>query len=395
MGNQNFAQETTDKSGSSFTDRISAILPLIAGNVLEAEERRSLPPENIGWLREAGVFRALVPAAYGGDEVDLWDFLQGVRLLSSACVSSGWIAGVLGTHAHGIAYYAKAAQDEVWADGPDTLICSSFAPVVTAQKVEGGYRLSGSWDFSSGSDHASWVQLGFRVAGAPDDTSYLGLIPRTEFSVVDNWSTVGMRGTGSNRVTVTDIFVPEYRCWGPGLFAAPVEPALHGSWLFKIPFVATATNFAAVVLGAADGAIAAYRESVEKRIRPHTGKPRIENPLAYIRLAESALDLRAATALLEQRWSAIIEQAKSGQQQSLDEATLVRGDEAYAGRLCVQAVDRLMNAGGGSAAFQARPLQRYWRDIHTAGNHMFFDLENRLVIVGRHLMGLPPEPHLI
>lgn len=380
---------------TSFLDRIRAILPEIAERVSEAEALRSLPPENIDALRRAGVFRALVPATYGGDEVDFWDFLQGVRLLSSVCVSSGWIAGVIGTHAHGIASYAKQAQDEIWAEGPDAIICSSFAPVVTAKRVDGGYRLTGSWDFSSGSDHASWVQLGFRIEGRPEEESYLGLLPRKDFQVIDNWDTVGMRGTGSNRISVSDVFVPDYLCWGPGMFGPPYEPDLHSSYLFRIPYLGTAANFSAVVLGAADGALAAYGDALSKRVRPHTGKARLENPMSYVRLAESAMDIRAAALVIENRWRASIEHAKAGTKPSLDESFSTRGDDAYATRLAVSAVDRLMNAGGGSAALMSRPLQRYWRDIHTAGNHVFFDLENRLVIVGRHMVGLPPDPHLL
>lgn len=381
-------------AAGSFSQRIERILPQIAAAAAQGDERSSLHPDSVAALIEAGAFRALVPAMYGGDEVDFMEFLAGVRRLAAVCPASGWIAGVLGTHSHGISYYSKQAQDDIWAEGPDTRICSSFAPVVTGKPTKGGYLLSGAWDFSSGSDHASWAQLGFRVEGAPG-VSYLGLIPRSEFEILDNWDTVGMRATGSKRVEVRDVFVPEYRCWGPSMFAPPAEPGLHGHWLFRIPFLATATNFSAVLLGAADGALAAYRESVQKRIRPHTGKMRMDNPLSFTRLAESHMEIRAASALITERWQDIVDHAKAGTRPSMDEAFRSRGDEAFAARMIMNAVDRLLNAAGGSAAFKSRPLQRYWRDIHTAGNHLYFDLENRLVIVGRHLVGLEPDPDLI
>lgn len=385
----------TMQTQATLTERVRAILPEIAGRVAETEQQRSLPAASIDALRRAGVFRSLVPKRHGGDEIEFWDFLQAVRLLSATCVSSGWLAGVLGTHSHGVTFYDKAAQDEVWAGGPDTIICASFAAVVTAKPIEGGYRLSGHWDFASGCDHAAWAALGFRVEGRPPEESYLGLVPRSDFQVIDNWDTVGMRGTGSKRIVVSDVFVPDYRCRGPGIMAPPRAPGLHDSYLFNIPFIATATNFSAVILGAADGAIAAYTEAVQNRVRPHTGKMRLENPMAYVRLAESALDVRAAGMMIERYWQAIIDQAKTGAPPTLEEALSSRGDEPYAARLVVQAIDRLMNAGGGSAAYMSRPLQRYWRDLHTAGNHMYFDLENRLVIVGRHLVGLPPDPDLL
>ncbi|PTR07664.1 MULTISPECIES: acyl-CoA dehydrogenase family protein [Novosphingobium] len=377
-----------------FGARIEQILPQIAAGAAQGDERSSLHPDSIAALTQAGVFRALVPAMYGGDEVDFIEFLAGVRRLAAVCPASGWIAGVVGTHSHGISYYGKQAQDDIWADGPDTRICSSFAPVVTAQTTEGGYLLTGAWDFSSGCDHAAWAQLGFRVEGMPG-VSYLGLIPRSDFNIVDNWDTVGMRATGSKRVEVRNVFVPQHRCWGPGMFAPPAEPGLHDHWLFRMPFLATAANFGAVLLGAADGALAAYRESVQKRIRPHTGKLRMDNPLSFIRLAESHMEIRAASALVTAHWQGIVDHAKAGTRPAMDEVLRSRGDEAFAGRMIMNAVDRLLAAAGGSATFKSRPLQRYWRDIHTAGNHMFFDLENRLVIVGRHLVGLEPDPDLL
>lgn len=380
---------------TTFRERIDAILPGIAGRVSETEEARSLPNETVEALRGAGVFRSLVPAAYGGDEVDFWEFLQSIRALARVCPSTGWIAGVTATHAHGVAAYTKRAQDDVWADGPDTIICSSVAAVVTAKRVDGGYRLTGNWDFSSGSDYATWVQLGFRVEGRPEEETYLGLVPRSDYEVTDNWYTVGMRGTGSKRITVSDIFVPDYRCWGPGLMAPHFEPDLHDSYLFKIPYLGGAAFFTAVLLGTAEGGLAAYREALMNRIRPHTGKPRLDNPMSYVRLAESSLDIRTAALIFERRWEAIINHAKAGTHQSMDEAFATRGDDAYAARMAVTALDRLMNAGGGSAAMLSRPLQQYWRDIHTAANHVFFDLENRLIIVGRHLVGLPPDLTLL
>lgn len=377
----------------SLSAKVREILPAIADRVSQAEAGRSLPSESVALLRESGLIRSLVPARYGGLETDFLEFLDALKLLSSTCVSTGWFAGVAATHAHGITYYAQRAQDEIWADGPDAIVSSSFAPRGSASRVDGGYLLNGTWDYSSGVDHAGWAQLGFRVEDT-EKVTFLGLLPRHDFEVIDNWHTVGLRGTGSKRVVVRNVFVPDYRCWGPGLMAPACEPALHANWIYRIPFIFTATNFVAVVLGAAEGAVAAYRDGLAGRRRAHTDQPRIDNPLAYLRLAESAIELRAANALACQHWDRIVRQARDGQIPGDDEATLARADEAFAVRLAMQAVDRLVTAAGGGALRQEHSLQRFWRDIHNAGGHAWFDLENKLVIVGRHMVGLPPDPHV-
>lgn len=380
-------------SEGSLSDMVRSILPGISDCVAVAEMDRRTPDEAVELLRRAGVLRCLVPVRYGGLETDFLEFLDVLKLLSATCVSTGWFAGVAATHGHGITYYPQQAQDEIWADGPDTIVSSSFAPRGVARRVDGGYLLSGTWDYSSGVDHAEWVQLGFRVEG-PEGMTFLGLVPISDCRVIDNWHTVGLRGTGSKRVVVDAVFVPAYRCWGPGLMAPAAEPALHDNWIYRIPFIFTATNFVAVVLGAAEGAVSAYRDGLAGRRRAHTDQPRIDNPLAYVRLAESAVELRAANALARQHWDTIVRMARDGVFPSEDEATQARADEAFAVRLAIQAVDRLMTAAGGGALRQEHSLQRYWRDIHNAGAHAWFDLENKLVIVGRHMVGLPPDPHI-
>lgn len=381
----------------SLVDRVRDILPQIATACSNAEALRSIPEKSVELLRDIGFVRSLVPARFGGDEVDFLEFLQALRLLSSTCVSTGWFAGVVSTHSHGISYYREETQAEVWAEGPDTIISSSFAPAGTATRVEGGFMLSGTWEFSSGVDHASWIQLGFKTSaedGSDEVATYLGLLPSADCNVVDNWHTVGLKGTGSKRVVVENQFVPAARCWGPGILRPSDAPGLHDNWIFRIPFIFTATNFVAVILGAADGAVNAYTDTLKTRKRAHSQQPRIDNPLAFIRLAESVMDIRAASALATSRWEAMVEQAKFGGSVDEEEAMRGRGDEAYAVRLAMSAVDRLMEASGGNATRLERPIQRYWRDIHAAGAHAYFDLENKLIIVGRHLVGLEPDPFL-
>lgn len=393
------SQSTAQKQPpSSLVDRVEEILPALLARATETEQNRSVPAENIELLRSTGIFRSLVPSRYGGDQVDFVEYLHAQRRLGSACVSTAWVAGIFATHAHALAYFDKRVQEEVWADGPDALISSSFAAIVTGVRVPGGVRLTGTYSYASGVDHASWAILGFRIASVADPEvfeSFLCLVPSSDYKIVDNWHTAGLRGTGSKQVVVDDIFVPEHRWGGPSMFLPSPDPALHPHWLYRIPFIYSTSNFVATLLGAADGAVNAYTEALKKHVRPHTGKPRMENPMGYVRLAEATLELQAATAMAEARWARIARHARGGTNETPDEALTHRGEEAFVGRLAVGAVDRLLAAAGGSATLSSHPIQRYWRDIHAAAGHITFDLENRLVIMGRHLVGLPPDHSLI
>src|SRR6516164_5236169 len=200
----------SDGVGSAVVAGVRDLLPVLRERAQETEDARVVPTESVKALEETGFFRLLQPAAHDGLEADPVTFLSAVRLIASACGSTGWVASVLGVHAWQLALFPPLAQDEVWAGDPAARMSSSYAPTGRAEAVDGGHRLTGRWSFSSGSGHATWVLLGAIVPGeSPDFRTFL--LPASDYVIDDVWDTVGLRGTGSNDIVVDGVFVPEHR----------------------------------------------------------------------------------------------------------------------------------------------------------------------------------------
>ncbi|MGH3503312.1 MAG: acyl-CoA dehydrogenase family protein, partial [Nocardioidaceae bacterium] len=192
---------------------VRALLPAITERAATADEGREVPEQTIRELVDAGVFRMLQPARYGGAETDPVSFYRVVRAISGACGSTGWLASVLGVHPWQVSLFSEQAQDDVWGGAADTLLSSAYAPVGRLTPVEGGYELSGHWSFSSGCGHASWALLGAVLVGEqgrPVDFLTV-LVPRSDYRIEDVWDVVGLRGTSSNDIVVEQATVPEHR----------------------------------------------------------------------------------------------------------------------------------------------------------------------------------------
>ena len=145
-------------------DAVRELAPGLAARAAHIDESRRIPDETIAELVAAGVFRMLQPRRYGGAETDPMRFYEVVRALSAACGSTGWIASVVGVHPWHLALFPDRAQHDVWGRDESTLVSSAYAPVGRLRQVGDGYRLSGTWMFSSGCEYASWALLGGMVA---------------------------------------------------------------------------------------------------------------------------------------------------------------------------------------------------------------------------------------
>ena len=156
----------SENVGQAVVAGVRDLLPALRERAQEAEDARVVPAESVKALAETGFFRLLQPARFGGLEADPLTFLTAVRLIASACGSTGWVGSVLGVHPWQLALFPLAAQEEVWGADAGTRMSSSYAPTGRAQAADGGHRLSGRWSFSSGSAHATWVLLGGIVTDA-------------------------------------------------------------------------------------------------------------------------------------------------------------------------------------------------------------------------------------
>ncbi len=188
--------------------RASALVPALRERSAHAEQLRRLPDDNVADLLASGVYRIGVPRRFGGFDVDYAVCVDVAEELGRGCPSTGWCYGVWVAHAWLIGYWPLLAQEEVLGANPDALIASSLnIGRSTCTPVDGGYRVSGRWEFSSGCDFSGWVMLGVPGIGERN----WALIPDSDFEIEDTWFVSGLRATGSKDIVVHDAFVPSHR----------------------------------------------------------------------------------------------------------------------------------------------------------------------------------------
>ena len=381
-------------------DAVRDLLPGIRERAGQTDEQRRIPAESIAELTAAGVFRMLQPKRYGGLETAPLHFYEVVRDIAGACGSTGWVAAVLGVHPWQLGLFPEAAQDELWGGTPDALVSSAYAPVGRLVPVEGGFRLSGRWSFSSGCDHAGWVLLGAMLLGAdskPVDFMTV-LVPGSEYRVVDVWDTVGLRGTGSNDIVVEDLFVPAHRVLrnyehsqlrGPGQRVNPGP-------LYRMPFGAVFTTaIAAAVVGTVAGCFEEHIAAMRDRVRLSLGGGRFtEDQFAQVAVGRAASEIDAATLQLDRNMAELYAGARDGEI-PWELRVRARRDQVLATERALVAIDLLFKTAGGHSLRHCNPIERAWRDAHAGSVDVANDVERTLALYGRSAFGLPVEDNLV
>jgi 3-hydroxy-9,10-secoandrosta-1,3,5(10)-triene-9,17-dione monooxygenase len=383
----------TEPGAGDVLDAVSDLLPTLRERAQETEDLRRIPDDSVKALQETGFFRLLQPKRYGGLEASPVDFYRGVRLISSACGSTGWVSSVLGVHPWQLALFDERAQHEVWGEDSTTLISSSYAPMGRAKAVEGGFTFSGRWSFSSGCDHARWIFLGGLVMGedgTPVDFRTF-LLPRADYEIDDVWDTIGLRGTGSNDIMVEDAFVPEYRTLSfmdTGRCVCPGQQVNSGP-LYKLPFASVfSCSIAVPVVGMATGAYEAYVSWTRERVRASTGGKASDDSFNQLRIAEAASKIDTAVGAIERNITEELALAEAGEKIPVALRVRVRRDQVNATGAAIQAVDRLFESAGGRALKAGTPIQRFWRDAHAGRVHAINDPEKAQVMFGQFELGL-------
>jgi 3-hydroxy-9,10-secoandrosta-1,3,5(10)-triene-9,17-dione monooxygenase len=379
-------------------DGVRDLLPTFRERAEEAERLRVVPEANIKELEETGFFRLLQPKRFDGFESSPIDFYTAVRDVASACGSTGWVSSVVGVHPWQVALFADEAQQAVWGEDTSTRLSSSYAPTGKAVVADGGYTLSGKWSFSSGCDHCSWVLLGglvFNAEGQVVDFKTF-MVPRKDYTIIDVWNVVGLRGTGSNDILVEDVFIPEAftlsmgetgQCRGPG-------QEQNTSDLYKLPFHSVfTTTICTPIIGMAMGAYAEHVEMQQKRSRAaYLGEKASLDPFAAVRIAKASSEIDAAWALTMQNIREEEAMVAKGEPIPLGLRLKVRRDQVLGTQRAIDAIDALFEASGGRALAEGTYLQRAWRDAHAGRVHAANDPERALQMYGAHEFGHKIDP---
>jgi 3-hydroxy-9,10-secoandrosta-1,3,5(10)-triene-9,17-dione monooxygenase len=388
----------TQNVGQAVLAGVGDLLPVLRDRAQEAEDQREVPADSVKALAGTGFFRLLQPAAFGGLEADPLTFLTAVRMIASACGSTGWVASVLGVHPWQLALFPPLAQEEVWGADPATRMSSSYAPTGRATAVDGGHLLSGRWSFSSGCAHASWVLLGGIVPdadGTPVDFRTF-LLPASDYAIEDVWDTVGLRGTGSNDIMVDEAFVPGHRSLSftdVSRLACPGQ-AVNPAPLYRLPYGAVFSYaITTPIIGMATGAYDAHVAYQRDRVRAsYVGQKAAQDPYGQVRVAEAAARLDDAWLAAEHNMTALMTHARAGEKIPFGLRLRVRRDQVRGTGQAISAVDLLFENSGGRALRTGTPIQRFWRDAHAGRVHAINDPERALSMFGRGEFGLDVGP---
>ncbi|HQR04393.1 MAG: acyl-CoA dehydrogenase family protein [Proteobacteria bacterium] len=371
-------------------DRARALIPKLIERWEQAATGRKVPEQTVAEMREAGLFRVLQPKRYGGYEMDPQVFYKIQIALAEGCMSTAWIYGVIAVHNWQLALYDDRAQQDVWGKNQNTLISSSYMPKAKVTPVEGGYRVSGRWGFSSGVDHCDWAFLG---GVTPEDGEFRTfLIPRGDFKVVDAWDTVGLRGTGSQDVEVNDAFVPTYRTHKSSDGAKGTSPGVvhNTAPLYQLPFgqifvraVSTSS------IGALQGALNAYLDWNGKRVAVNDASKSAEDPMVQQTAAEAALAIDEMKVALFRNFDSMMSKLRAGQPLDMNDRIHYRTQSASVPERCADLVNRLFYNAGAHGMYRTSRLTRYFLDINCGRTHVANNIYKIERNYGGVLLGLP------
>lgn len=389
---------STALSADDYLARAQGLGPVLERAGAENEQTRRLSPEVVRALIEGGFYRMLQPRFLGGAELPLADFMAVIEELAKADASATWCVGQCGTCAMAAAYLDRDTAREVF--GPDDGILAWGPPAPSeARIVDGGYRVSGKWNFASGGHQATWLGAQSFVVdrdgapvrrenGAPVIRTML--VPRKDVRMDDAWNVMGLKGTGSDSYAVEDVFVPERFSLGRDEAADRREDGVlykfSTSNVYSFVFAALALGIARRML---DDALAVATEK-----QPYgTKHPMRENNVVQAQIGRAEGGWRAAHGYLyataRDLWRAMEDQATL----SLDQRIELRLSSVWSIQQAASIADTVFHMIGSTAIFETAPFERRFRDIHTVTQQLQ-GRQSHFESVGQVLLGLEPDAAL-
>jgi 3-hydroxy-9,10-secoandrosta-1,3,5(10)-triene-9,17-dione monooxygenase len=373
--------------------RAAALVPLLAENAAETEADRRVVEENITAIRDAGLFRIMVPRRFGGLQTDIRTKLEVSRELAKGCGSTAWVTALLNVCAWIASLTSEQCQRDIWADDPDARVAGVFDPSAETRRVDGGWMTTGRWGYASGIWHADWCLVGVPVTDEQGEMIDQGLafVPKTDISIDDTWFVAGMKGTGSNTIVADDVFVPEHRVVSvPKLIGGETATPYKDEALYRSAFVPVAALIlVGVQLGLSQAALDFVVEKASKRgITYTTYERQTDAPTFQLAVARAASLVDTAHLHAYRAAADIDDAARDGRQLDYTARARVRMDTGRSAEAAREAIRILCSAHGAASFADVSPLQRWWRDSEIASRHAVVHPEISAEVYGRALLGM-------
>lgn len=385
---------------SDYVERAKALAPRIAAAADAIEEARDLPADLVAALHEAGLFRMLLPRSIGGGELPPAEYVQTLEEIAKADASTAWcVAQISGACTMAASLDHKVAR-EIFA--PGQLLAMGPANVSgKAMAAPGGYRVSGNWQFASGSRSAVWIAAHcpvFEADGTPRKTANgtpadrTLIVPKSSVTMKDVWHVIGLKGTGSDSYSVTDLFVPEERTMA-SYGRDPAEKRERGPLYQFTTFQLHGASFAAIALGLAQTCLDAFVALAKEKTPYGTKYVLRDNNVIQSQVGEGQSQLAAARIFLHHALAEMYQGAQAGGV-TIEQRVQLRMASCNAAQAGRQVVDIAYHAAGATAIFESNPFERRFRDVHTVSQQV----QSHAAVfeaIGQYYLGLPLHPRLI
>lgn len=376
---------------SEVVARTEALIPALRQRAAAVDKLRQMPPESVADFKAAGTARLYQPIRFGGCEADMRSGVLALSAVGRGCGSSAWCLVQHLTHNFMLSQWPDQGQHDIWDADPACLVSGIFIPSGgRARSVDGGYVLSGRWPLVSGVNTADWCLFAAFVDDGGVDTHRYFALPRAEIEIVDTWHSLGLKGSASNDVAVSNVFVPAHRTLAIGQLKGGPTPgnAINKSPLYRTPsYCIFGVYISAAVLGIAEAGLELYLEGARKRLALTSGQKVGGYPTQQVKVAEASAAIAAARQLL---FAVCDEASDIAARESLpdnEQRAKFRSHAAFAGRLAARAVELLWDAGASSSVYETNPMSRIFRDMSVASRHFTQNWDVNGSTHGRVMMG--------
>lgn len=355
---------------------------------LQAEKDATISENIIKLIREEGVSKLILPKRYGGPQIDFTTFADMIKQVGYYNLSAAWITYFFSLHNAWVAYLPEHRQKEIIQSGG--LLADIFAPIGQLEKVKGGYVVSGKYNFVSGIKYAGWVGVGalLQKEGSTEKTMAGFVINTKDVQIIENWDSMGLRGSGSHTIIVDKVFVPDdlvIDLQGIGLKREPEFEDYDKDYLYyNAPFhPAFFVGFPAMSIGAAERALDEFKKGSKGRVRM-SGENEGASPRSQRVLATLTIKLHAAKSLM----STYIKMLESDQQVHPSEFKAIRAEII---QICVDIAVKCTLTLGASALIKGHPVEIITRDLIAIGTHVTSLYEDAIDVYGQHLFDYPTK----
>ena len=387
------AAATKSEIGEALTAAARDMVPQLRARARQAETDRRMPEETHRAFADAGFYRIFRPARFGGLELDYPVIVDIAAELGRGCGSSAWVFTNLAQPGIINGMKDPRAQEELWADDPDTLCATAHpGPDSSVSKVDGGIVVDGVWHSASGVDFADWMNLQIFLRPEDGPTEHLfAMLPKSDTRVIDDWFVTGMSATGSRSVQMEEVFVPDYRCIGSMQMCGGPTPgsAVNPGTIYRLPFWGVAgRQFSAPAIGIARGALELTETDLETRTGAG-GAALSEEPVIHLRLSESDAEIEAAHTLALADCVTAMRMTEAATLPDQLQRVRWKRNNSYVAELCVRAVDRLYDLAGMRGMSPESHVQRAWHDVHAVACQVSVAWNAQAPNYGRARFGLP------